>query len=399
MPPFSTVATANYIYKNKYSSGLVDVGRKKHVLMSLMEKKANPDDLTGNGLFYPIATANAPGTGPTIAAAQANCDSSSGSQFQAVMRLKYGVVQIGGPAIAASKNNEAAFIKIVTRETDSVQNQMLADHAFDLYRTGIGLRGQISAIAGNLVTLVNPDDVRFFSLKSTVSAATVADGTGARVGTAKITNISRGAGTITFPVASIAALAVNDFLFASINGMEGLQAINPLVSPSATLFRGIDRTQDIELLSGSRLVNTVGNTEDNLISLATNINAYGGAVDVGVLQPQIWSAIAKRMMSKVETYVPADGTATYGFQYLTLQTSSGMVKLFADPDALSVEARLLQLDTIEVASADDFIHATLEDGGTYALRMPTDDGVECRWASYLNLIARDTRNLGVTQTS
>lgn len=399
MPPFSTQATTNYIYKNRYARGMIDVGRKQHVLMSMLQKNVDPEDLTGNGLFYPIATANAPGTGNTIAVAQANCDSSSGSQFQAQMRLKYGVVQIGGPAIAASKNNEGAFIKIVTRETDSVQNQMLADHAFDIYRNGVGLRGQIAAIAGNLVTLVNPDDVRFFSLKTMVYAAQNADQTSPRVGSAKITNINRGSGQITFPVGSITALAVNDFLFCSVLGMEGFQALNPLVAPTATPFRGIDRTQDIELLSGSRLVNTVGNTEDNLLSLATTINAYGGLVTDGFLQPQIWSAVAKRMMSKVETFVPSEGTATYGFQYVTLQTSSGMVRLFSDPDALSTEGRLLNLDTIEIAAADEFIHATLEDGGGYALRMPSDDGIECRWASYVNLVARDTRNLGVTQTS
>ena len=385
----STLQTVAYIYKRKYSDKQVaEVAMRDHPTFYRIAKKGG---FTGEAFYYPITYGFPQGISGTFADAQAGASSSKGVQLRAARKPKYGVITIDGEAAAAS-GNMGAFIDLVSKETDFKLKEMGDAFAFDLFRNGSGNRGQRASISTNVVTLTNADDVRNFKVGMTVIASANADGSTPRVGSTTVAAIDEDAGTITLTsAAGITSFANSDYLFRKGDPgtcMEGFEVLTPLTAPtSGDSFRGIDRSVDVRGLSGSR-VNDTGNTiEYNLGLAAVKANQRGKKLREGVLNPLKFWEVAVRLNAKVE-YQSAGGNADYGFEFLTIHTPGGSLRIYSDPDCPTNRGRAWDPATHFLKHLNELPHI-IRDDGRPSMREASADGIEIRARGWVNYIQDD----------
>jgi hypothetical protein len=281
------LSTVAYIYKRRYSDKQVtEVATREHATLDQLTKEGG---FNGSGFYYPITYGNPQGISGTFLTAQSGASSLKGVQLAASRKKKYGVITIDGEAIAAARGDKGAFYDLVTRVTDGVLDEMGDSLAFDLFRDGTGMRGRGASISTNTVTLSNPEDVRNFKVGMTVIASPNANGTSARTGSTTIAALSRSAGTILLTsAAAITSLGATDYYFRAGDVgtcMEGFESSTPLTAPTAgDSFRGIDRSVDVEALSGTR-VTTASIIEEDMGLCAVNCSTLGKKLKKGALNP------------------------------------------------------------------------------------------------------------------
>lgn len=396
--PASDTTTVAFIYKRRYSDRQATfLAMREHPTYFAITKEG---DFTGEGLYYPITYGNPQGIGGTLVAAKSGAETLKGVQMRAVPVLRYGVIELDGPSMLRAKGNKAAMFDLVTRTTDATIEEFGSDLAFNLQRSTTGLRGQRTAIAANVITLANKRQVDRFKVGMTIMASPNANGTAPRAGTAKVTKLNRQAAQIEVDNAGgITAFANNDFLFRNGDApglcFEGMGSCTPLVAPTAgDNFRTIDRSVDVELLSGSRFVDTSLFPEDAVGNLAVEISTITKKVTRAAMYPTDFHGIVKRLGAKVE-YENPGGHADIGFESITITTAAGPVKVMSDPDAEPGQTRVWRPDTHVIKHCDELVHI-IRDDGKPAMRMATD-GIEIRLRSLSNYIQYDTGPHGVCQ--
>lgn len=381
----SNLTTVAFIYKNVYAAGSpVDIATREHPLLAKLAKKAG---FGGNSFTYSIQYGNPQGISGTFADAQSGESAQSGVQFVALRKKKYGIGVIDGEAMAASMGDSAAFTELVTNTFDSTLSEHGDSIAFEIYRDGTGSRGQRASLAANTVTLSIADDARNFKKGMTVIASANADGSSARAGNTTVASVDEDAGTVTLTsAAAITAFANSDYLFRKgdpTTCIEGLEAINPLTTPSATAFRGVDRTADPRRLAGVRVNDTATSILENAGLVAVKISQVGKRADSVWLNPIRFWQVARELNAKVE--YDGGGTADYAFQYIVIHTPAGMLKVYSDPDAPTTRGRVLNMESNYIKHLMEFPHV-VEDDGNPSLRSTTADSVEFRTRSFGNLI-------------
>lgn len=411
MPVASSVAATAYVFKIYYAGKLGDVAMRSHPTLDKIPKSSpaagHTGSFKGTTFNYAIKFGNSQGVSGGFTQAQSAAGPTKGKQFAASRFVKYGDIVIDGVSLLAS-NDEGAFLDLVTLETDGVITEHIDREAFDLFRTSTGIRGQISAISTNLITLATPDDARNFKLDMVVGASPVNTGLTPRAGTTTITNVNLSAGQITLAsAAAITTLSVNDFLFNQGDVgtcMEGMEASTPLVAPApGDNFRTVDRSSYVELLAGSRLASAVSlnqTIEENFGQLGILVGTTGGKVTDGILNPLNFWAVVRRGNARVE-FPSAGGEMTYGFERAMISTPAGTIRLWSDPDCPIDRGRLYNesghyLRCLGPGGNSDFVHI-INDDGNYNLRSTTADSVETRTRSIKNYIQSSTRDHGVFQ--
>ncbi len=390
----SDLTTVAFIFKRDYSTRQVaDMSMRDHPLFYSISKEGGFD---GEAHFYSLKYQNGQGVSGTFANAQANAKAMSGKQLQASRRPKYGVITLKGEAMAASRSNKGAFMKLVNKETDGILKEMGDSFAFDLYRSGNGIRGRVSSINGNVITLTNAADARNFKINMTIGGDDTATGLSPRLGTTYVTAVSLKGGTITVNnVASITGLAANDYLFRDGDPgtcMEGLEVCTPLAEPALGVdsFRGIDRGAYPELLAGSRIDDTSTSIEENCGLLATQIGTTGQGAKECYIHPVNLFKVSRRLNAKVE-YQKAGGSVEWGFQYITVVTPYGAIKMVSDPDVQIDRQWLINPESHYLKELDGLPHI-IEDDGRPTLRAANADDIEARgrgWVNYFQDVPGD----------
>lgn len=344
----------------------------------------------GNTFDYAVRYGNPQGVSVTFSDAQTDAASSKGVQFSASRFKKYGVITMDGEALAAAQEGpKGAFLDLVQSETEGILEE-LGDHlSFDLYRAGSGSRGRRSSASTNVITLTTVDDARNFKVGMTVLANDSDDATTPRSGTTTVAEVDEDAGTVTLTsAAAITSFADNDYLFA--NGdeggcLEGLAALFPLTAPaSGESFRGKDRSADTRRLSGVRVDDTATSIEENAGLVGVKIGQVGKKADSGFLNPIKFWEMVRRLNAKVE-YAGGGGKADYGFEYVSIHTPAGSVKMYSDPDCPTNRGYILNMSSLCVKHLKGWPHI-ISDDGRPSLRQTSDDGVEARARSMGNLI-------------
>lgn len=366
------------------------------------------DGLEGEGLFYRIIYGDPQGVASgeaNFAQAQASVSGVEGKQLPLTAQIKYGIVRLGGRAIRRAKKSKAAIYDLVTRHTDGTNRQVGADMALDLLGDGSGVRGQISALPGsNVITLTNKWQVDLFKKNMIIRASTGADGvTGLRTGSTYVTKVLRGSSQIVVnSTAAITSLGVNDYLFRISdpgNLMQGLGKCTPVVAPTiGDSFRGIDRSDDVELLAGWRIVDTNKYAEENILDLSALAFAHGKMLTEADVQPQTFANMVKRLGAKV--MYEKGRTADVGFRFIEIHGSGTSVKVFSEPDLKDPTiSRLYNPEGHEIryTGGDGLIHTIRDDGGQPALRMNDQDAIEIRLCSEHEYLQYDPGQFGVTQ--
>lgn len=409
MPPSATpvaYADISYAYNRLYTDRrTTDSAERDHPRFYRTPKQ---DGLEGEGLFYRLIYGDPQGVASgeaNFAQAQASVSGVEGKQLPLTSQIKYGIVRLGGRALRRAKKSKAAIIDMITRHTDGTNRQVGADMALDLLGDGSGVRGQIAALPGsNVITLTNKWQVDLFKKNMIIRASTGANGiTGLRTGETYVTKVLRASSQIVVnSTAGIAGLAVNDYLFRKGdpgNLMQGMGVCTPLVGPTpGDSFRGIDRSDDVEMLAGWRLVDTNKYAEENILDLAAMAFAHGKALKEADVQPQTFANMVKRLGAKV--MYEKGRTADVGFRYIEIHGAGTSIKVFSEPDMKDpTVSRLYDPEGHEIryTGGDGLIHTIRDDGGMPALRMGDQDAIEIRLCSEHEYLQHDPGLFGVTQ--
>ncbi len=390
----SDLTTVAFIYKRDYSTRQVaDMSMRDHALFASIPKE---DGFVGDSHFYALKYQNGQGVSGTFANAQANAKSMSGKQLQAYRKAKYGVITLKGEAMAAARNDKGSFMRLVNRETDGILKEMGDSFAFDLYRDGNGIRGRRSSASGNIITLTDAADARNFKVNMTVGADDTSTGLSPRVGTTYVTAVNLKDGTITLnSAAALIGFLDNDYLFRDGDPgtcMEGLALLTPLTAPVYTSdsFRGIDRGSYPELLAGSRVDDTTTSIEENAGLIGVQISTTGQSAKEVYVNPIRMFQVARRQNAKVE-YQKAGGSVEWGFQYITIVTPAGALKMISDADCPTNRFYVVNPESHYLKHLDGLPHI-IEDDGRPTLRAASADDIEARargWVNYFQDVPGD----------
>lgn len=394
----SNLTSVSYIYKRKYNEAqVVQVAMRDHPTFFDIAKMGG---FSGASFHYGITYAFPQGISGTFADAQAGAESSKGVQLQTFRKPKFAVITLNGEAMAAC-DTDGALLNLVTKETNGKLSEMGANFAFDLFGVGNGVRGQRTAASTNVITLANRYDCRNFKVGMTVIASANLDGSSPRAGSTKVAAIDESNSQITLvSAAGITSFANSDYLFRKGDPgtcMEGMEACTPLTAPTAgDSFRGIDRSVDPSLLSGSRVLSS-GAIDEDMGLCAVKIGANGKRVKKGAINPINFWTLVKRAQAKVE-YQGAGGTADYGFEYINLNTSGGTVKVYSDPDCPIDRARLFNPEAHFLKHLQGLPHL-IKTNNEVQMQLAAEDGIEIRGRGWVNYVQEDTAAHGVVQIS
>lgn len=385
----SYLTEAEFIYKSEYTDDkLGDHTKRDHTLFA---KVAHRKGMGGEDFRYPVRYGNPQGISGDFPTAQASAAKSKGIQFAAEPVLKYGVIQIDGPSLQRAAGNKASFYDLVTMETDGVLEEMGDRAAFDLYRTGNGMRGRRASASTNVITLTVADDVRNFKVGMTVIADDTITGASPRSGSTTVAAVDEDGGTITLAsAAGINTFSDNDYLFAAGDPgtcVDGLQLLFPLTAPvfGSDSFRGQDRGKDVRRLAGCRSTDTSSYPEETIGLLAVQIANNGKKANAAFVNPIVHWAICKRLNAKVE-YDGGGGEAEMFFQFVTVHTPAGAIKVYSDPDCPTNLVFVGHTDWLFYRYlGEELIHIIRDDAKT-ALRQAAADGIESRLRMHANTI-------------
>ncbi len=385
----SYLSEAEFIYKTEYTDDkLGDHTKRDHTLFA---KLAHKKGMGGEDFRYPVRYGNPQGISGLFATAQANAAKSKGIQFAAEPVLKYGVIQIDGPSLQRASGNKSSFYDLVTMETDGVLEEMGDRAAFDLYRSGNGMRGQRLSASTNVITLTRADDVRNFKVGMTVTADNSITGATPLVGVTTVVSVDEDGATVTLASASaIGSFANSDYLFAEGDPgtcVDGLELLFPLTAPvyGSDTFRTQDRGKDVRRLAGCRSSDTSAYPEETIGLLAVKIANNGKKANAAYINPINHWAICKRLNAKVE-YEGGGESADMFFQYVTVHTPAGAIKVFSDADCPTDRVFVGHTDWLFYRYLGEELIHIIRDDGKSALRQGAADGIESRLRMHANTI-------------
>lgn len=370
-----------YIIKKKYLNRPPEnVANRKRYWLGKIKMKPK---FTGEEKHISLTYGNPQAVSANFAKAKLNAaaDAAQGVKFVIKRRKQYAFATIDAETIAATEDNEGAFVQAVTNEMDGKRAEIMRRASIHGYGNGSGSVGKIAAggIAGLVITLATPKDIRNFAKGQFLQAAVAETGGAVRAGLAmKVTAVDRRLGKITVD-ATVAGLAPADFLYNDGDydqAIHGLAAWLPVVDPVGIDFTGVDRSVDRVLLAGNVIDASSIGLEEGVMTLCSDIQEYGGDPDVAVCSPTNWTNLSKKLGSKVER--GQGGTATIGFSYIEIATAAGIIKLYSDPDCPPSVFYVLQSDTWMRHHLRDFPHVVMDDG-LKSIRQTDEDGIEIRW--------------------
>lgn len=380
----SDLAKVQAIAKRMYSTDAIgEQTRRDHAFQEMLPRKKV---FGGEDFRYIVRFANPQSVSGSFANAQSQAAGASSQvkQFATQPALKYCIVQIDGPSLSRLRGNTQSFINHVTMELDGGLEELGDSIAFDTLGPGSGQRGRRLSIATNVVTLTSSADVRNFKPGMTVIASANADGSSPRAGSTTVTAVSPLAGTITLlSAAAITSFANNDFLFRQgdpTTTSDSLRQIIPLAEPvlGVDSFRGVDRGADPHRLAGVRVNDTSLLIEESTGQAAVSIKNEGKKANCAYWNPLKFHEFTRRMNAKVE-FQSAGGTADYGFEYVMIHTSAGVVKVYSEPDLGPDIGFIGKMSSIEVRHLDDGLPDWINDDGLgKTVRMGSADAIEAR---------------------
>lgn len=363
---------------------------KDYPFYAMVPKKK---DFFGKNYPLPIQIGNPQGRSKTFAKAKANQTSSVYKDFTLTRVKDYSLATVDNETAEASENDKGAFLKALTNEIDSAIKSMSIAMASAVYGDGSGVIGKIGAIAANVITLVEPDDVVMFDVGQSIVFAAAKSTGGLRAAGAKlvITAVDRSAGKISFDanIATLAGVVVNDYMFVDGDrnlAMAGLAAWLPFVSPtSGDNFFGVDRSVDPTRLGGVRFDGSALTIEEALVKGLTLCNREGGNPKLVFMNYTDWSNLELALGSKVQYMVTqAFGRADIGFQGIQIKTNKGVANCVADPFCPKGYAYGITMESFALYSLKEPVRI-LDLDGNKLLRASDDDAVELRVGGYFNL--------------
>jgi hypothetical protein len=395
------LSDVDFLYKEKYIDNLVDVATRLHPTLNMMERKGG---FNGRAEHHSVKYGNPQGIGSTVALAQAAIRETKGADFEYTRKFRFGILRLNGDAMAASEGRDGALMDLLSMAADAMLSELGDAAGFDLMAgSGNGIRGQRSSISGNVITLTGAHTARNFKVGMLLGASDNADGSSPKVGTSHVTAVDIANNKITLDDATdIGSFGDADYLFRTGDPAKcftGMEQFIPLSAPvlSSDSFRTVDRGVYPELLAGVRLADTGYLPEDAAGYVATLIQATSGKRPTHcALNPIVFHGVARRANAKRE-YLKGS-SADIGFEAITVWTSAGPLKMYADPDVPMNRGRVHTMKDWVWRHLEDWIHVIKKDG-LYSMRLTDDDGVEIRHKSAGDTLCKDPAGQGVFEVA
>lgn len=301
---------------------------------------------------------------------------------------------------AKSAGRMGSFGDLVKESVEQGKEAMKNRIARQIYGTGLGAIGQISAVSGATFTLSRTRDHRHIH-DGDVLVFDTTDGSSGTVhaGTATVTAVNRSTGVVTcgstFMTASITGIAADDYVFQSGDFGGGFYGLGSWLAAgtAAESFYGLDRTAQ-DHTQGIRYTVT-GNRVDGLIDAIDALYDQSDSVPTWIfVNPLEYAVLAKELQSTV-VHNAVQGRGQVGFSALTLHTNLGEVPILADPWCHSNEGYALNKDFICLESMGELIHRQMEQP---VIAAASADAFQIRLSSYpvLNVGKGPSKHLKIT---
>lgn len=374
---YSTTRVENMVYKD-------------HPFCAMVEKDEN---FYGKNEPLPIIHGNPQGRSRTFSTAKANKTSSQLKDFVLTRAKDYSLATIDNETAEASENDKGAFLKALTVEIDGAMQSAKNSLASGLFSDQSGVIGQVAVggIAGEVVTLDDPDSIVYFELEMTLVGAAAKSAGGLLGGSAQIVAVDRDNGTFTFAAGGVAATGIVDGSFLFVEGDRnlseaGLDAWLPTVAPTAgDNFFGVDRSVDTTRLAGIRFDGTALPIEEALVGGLARLNREGGRGDVCFINYDKFKNLENALGSKVQYMTSkAFKRADIGFEGIQIKGNKGTTNVIADPFCPTDKAYMLTMSTWKLYSLKQSIRI-LDLDGNKLLRESDADAVELRVGGYRQL--------------
>lgn len=379
------------LLKEMYPHGLEEILYEDCVLSGLLPKAS---DFVGEAIRVPVKF----GPGHKVSASFSEAQTNTGPSQRAAFLLTtsypvYGVVQIERQAIKRCAG-AGAIRAVVQDESDSVLYGMRKRIGRIIYGDGGGWQARIASGGGGAtITVTNADHLVGLDVGMRIQTST-APGTGSLVANSieTITDIDRVAGTITVGANTDGTEYANgNYIFVVGDHAavaSGLSAWIPAANPSATTFRGVDRTTDIVALSGVRLTATAGldaTIGRALVRLVSTVGQFGGRPDTVILGTKAFRQFVNELEDKTEIQKFAknsDGSdAKVGYVGMSVVCGRHKVTVLEDHYNESATAWCLTMDSWKIHCVPGGFPGLIDYDGNSNLRMPTSDAFEWRYVA------------------
>lgn len=378
------------------------------------------------GKYFPVPVVyslSSGGTSATFANAYANQSSPLVAEFLVTRVADFSLATIDGQMLAAAQTDPGAFIDGAELMIDAAFQAAVNRIAIAMFRNGAGTIAQVASISnvsGNsyLITLANPDDASSFEANMVLVAVQNVDGSGsAPSDTAVVNSIDRNAGTLL--VTSLTNIASDwpanyylaqqgDLPNATNNNFQpsgstttnsllklaGLAAWLPLTAPgSSDTFFGINRSIDVQRLSGVNFDGSALSLEEALLQGTGRIAMQGGRVDTGICSYATYTALITSLGSKVQ-YID-EKIGEIGFRGVQVNGANTVMSIFPDrscPDGLIY---CLEMDSWVLRSQNPAPHILKYMDEIEILRVPGVDAAELRVGGYMNMYTNKPGHNGV----
>jgi hypothetical protein len=367
------------------------------------------ESFTGASSTEPITYGTPQNRSNTFSGANTVNTTSLIKAFLLTRKQNYSMASIANEALMASRDDKGAFLKAAKYEIDNALLALTRSIAQQVYRSGTGTVGQISASAtinssSTAVAMINPEQIVNLEVGMAL-AFSATDGGAARSGTAYVVVIDRAAGTflcsgtVNGAPASLASLvsgvAVSDYIYQNagdvnlaITGLAGWLAGSDIANSGDSFF-GINRAADKVRLGGIKYDGSSQTVEEAIIDAAGVIAREGGRPDMLFISFKDFRNLVKAVGSRqIYTDVNVDeAKVRIGFTALVLNTAVGAVKVVPDLNCPVGVAFLLQMDTWKLKSLGEAVN--LFDGdGLMMIRDASSDALNIRCFSYAQVSCR-----------
>lgn len=401
-----TLNLTNYnpMIKEHYAPGVVmNMAFQKNKAMGLLSKRNRKPSGQGGGKYWVQPIQHALPGGGSVSFATALAASNNQAQFsafQVTRKHHYRLGKVDNETIEATADGdmdafEPAFDEF-DRNIEAEGNYL----NFRLFRDGGASIGRMTN-TGFATTIITLDDAAgtWAVREGDVLNLSTADGkSGAlKAGSLTIASVQRRAGTITCTAnisTGVATAAANDYIFMAGDFLgsgtggaaSGFADWVPDADPSATLYYGVDRSTEPEMLGGLRVDGTGGQTvSELLIDMVVQADNLGGDPDVVFANPRALGTLSKQLDGK---WVIMKGSGyggkeiDIGYRGWQVMLEGHEVTIFSDRCCQVKRLWMLELDTWTMFSAGTAPMFLQKRAGSIIKVSETSDSYEARVGEY-----------------
>ena len=302
------------------------------------------------------------------------------------------------PTIMRAKKDVGTFMRANTKSIqEHLDNMKMIRCGQQIWSDGAGNLAQVASVTGSdpvtTITLTNvSDSVKFTGDGNqyiVFNATRTGSSGGIRASVYKVAGVNRltSSGTCILTVTRVSGAGAadpvaNDYIYlynTYDGGFLGIPSWIPSSDPTATTFYGVDRTKEMQMLSGWR-----GQWEGSISRSAAKLAHYMNAfIDPNTsalwLHPYRWWQLSEELKGEKMFMLDDARSLEWGTQVLKMVTPAGMVPVASDEYCPTDAGFLLNHDSWEIMTTGPLIHAADED--VSGLRLADADGLEYRFRS------------------